>query len=482
MSCDGQQRRLKPSAAARRAGSLAHAFLVAHTSRNRSAKPPGARHEPLPSPPPRPWHRRVPWTAVGISVLVLLSAAFAVDPLRDAMTLGLLPEAHLDLSVGYIALAPLSNVLDTLTLLGARQHIAVLVSALIIYAITRVIRRRLRRDEDSATGRASPLRESGYAALFLVAIVVLYAAALALPRPMAAIAAESSDVILVADFHAHTKYSHDGRPDWDPAAVRAWHRAAGFDVAFISDHRTVQGAEFGIADNPREAGQGTMLLQALEAGWRGEHVNVLGANRFYNGLTTPDLRDVDEQSLTLASLIRNHEPIVIETLPGHLDKVIAARGPGTAGVRAIEIVDGSPRGLDQTRIFRSRIVHLADSLNLALVAGSDNHGWGRAAPAWTLLIIPGWRGMGTDSLSSAIERSLRQGKEATRVVERRVAGELNGANALETTMTLPIVTWRMLTTLSVDERVMWIVWVWVLAVAWRLTRTWHRRRRLRRIA
>ena len=33
---------------------------------------------------------------------------------------------------------------------------------------------------------------------------------------MAALVAEPSDVILVADFHSHTQYSHDGRPGWGP--------------------------------------------------------------------------------------------------------------------------------------------------------------------------------------------------------------------------------------------------------------------------
>src|SRR5204863_254211 len=169
----------------------------------------------------------------------------------------------------------------------------------------------------------------------------------------------------------------------------------------------------------------------------------------------------------------------IETLPGRLDRIVAAKGPGTAGVRSIELVDGSPRGLDEPRIMRSRIVCLADSLNLAMGAGSDNHGWGRASPGWTLLIVPGWRGMRTDSLAASIERSLHQGRQATRVVERRIAGELNGGNALELTLTLPIVIWRMLATLSVDERVMWIVWVWAITVAVRLTSAWRRRRRSR---
>lgn len=415
--------------------------------------------------------------------MVLITAAFAEPPIRDAVSLGTVVEAHFDLSAGYIAIAPLSNILDTLTLIGARQHIAVLVSLFVLYAALRWWHvRRSKATESTLPRRSRVRREMAYATLYLATIAVVYVAAMLLPRPMASIVADPSDVIVVVDFHAHTRYSHDGRPGWEPADVRAWHRAAGFDAVYISDHRTVQGAELGIADNPREAGQGEMILQALEAGWRGEHVNILGANRFYKGLTTADLRDVDEQSLALASVLPRREPLLIETLPGHLDKVVAAKGPQTAGVRAIELIDGSPRGLDQTRLMRSRIVHLADSVNIALVAGSDNHGWGRATPGWTMLVVPGWRGMGTDSLAYAIEQSLRSGHDATRVVERRIPGELNGANAFEVMLTLPIVVWGMFTTMSVDERVMWIVWVWAIALAWRLTANWRRRHRLRRVA
>lgn len=457
-------------------------LAVANTSHSRNrARLATARLEPVPASSRAPLYRRLPWLAIALTLLVLLAAAFAESPVRDAETLVTLPEAHLDLSTGYLAMAPISDVLDTMSLLGARQHIAVLISAIVIYALVRIWRRRAARSGESHTTSmfSGALRETACAALFLVAIVILYAAVAILPRPMAALAVDPADVILTADFHAHTKYSHDGRPGWDASDVRAWHRAAGFDVAYISDHRTVQGAEQGIADNPTEAGQGTMLLQALEAGWRGEHVNILGAGRMYKGLTSADLRDVDEQAIALASLLPAREPLVIETLPGNLSKVVFPQGPRTPGVRAIEIVDGSPRGLDQTRILRSRIVHLADSLNLPVVAGSDNHGWGRAAPGWTLLIIPGWRGMGSDSLAFAIDKTLRLGHEATKVVERRIAGELNGGNALELTFTLPIVAWRMFTTLSFDERVMWVLWTWALYLAARLAISWWRRRRLR---
>jgi hypothetical protein len=416
-------------------------------------------------------------------MLVIIAAALPEEPIRDAITLGPVPEAHLELSAGYLAVAPLSNLLDTLTLLGARQHIVVLLSVIIVYALVRVWRAGLarRRGEVVRPPMRRALRELGFAGLLLAAIVLVYAAAAVLPRPMAALVAQPNDVILIADFHAHTRYSHDGRPGWDPGDVRAWHRAAGFDATYISDHRTVEGAELGIADNPPVAGQGEMILQAIEAGWHGEHVNILGANRFYKGVTTADLRDVDDQALRLASLLPGREPIVIQTFPGRLDSLPLAKGPQTAGIRAIEIIDGAPRGIDQTRILRSRIVHLADSANIAMVAGSDNHGWGYAAPGWTLLIVPGWRGMKTDSLAASIDQSLRGGREATRVAERRIPGELNGGNALELTLTLPIVVWGMFTTLSVDERVIWLVWTWGVVLVWRLTSSWRGRRR-RRIA
>jgi hypothetical protein len=451
--------------------------IVAHSSRRHSTRHSGATLEPLPTAPGAPWYRRIPWLALVVTLLVLISSAFAEEPVRDAISLGSMPEAHLDRSTGYLSIAPLSDLLDTLTLLGARQHIVVLVSLVVVYIAFRLWRhaRRSRATLDSAVRRFA--REAAIGGLSLLALLLVYAAAAVLPRPMAALVAEPSDVLLVADFHAHTKYSHDGRPGWGPEDVRAWHRSAGFDAVYISDHRTVQGAELGIADNPPAAGQGEMILQALEVGWRGEHVNVLGAERVYKGLTTPGLRDVDEQALRLASLLPGREPLVVETFPGHLDKIPLPTGPQTPGVRAIELVDGSPRGLDQTRILRSRIIHLADSLNLATVSGSDNHGWGRAAPAWTLVIVPGWRGMSTDSLSYSVERALRVGREGTRVVERRIPGELNGGNALELTLTLPIVVWSTFTTLSVDERVMWLLWTWALVAAWRLTSGWRQRRR-----
>ena len=415
------------------------------------------------APPIVPWYRRrVPWLAIAISLFVIVTAAFAVAPVRDAVTFAPVGEASLELSAGYLSVAPFSNVLDTLTLLTIGQHIAVLLWAIAVYVLVRIWRAR--------RGERRVVRESLYALVFLACIVAVYAIMALMPRPMAQLVS-SDPTVIIADFHAHTQYSHDGRSGWTEDDVRDWHRSAGYDVAYITDHATYEGAERGIAANPSQAGEGTMLLQGLEAVYKGEHVNVLNAGRRYKGLTTPNLKDVDEQSLALASLIPATTPVVIETVPANLNKVPASTGPGVPGVDAIEVVDGSPRGLTQGRRDHARIVRIADSLNLAVVTASDNHGYGRAAPAWTLMRIPEWRGMATDSLMRQIEDILRVGRrESTRTVERRIA---NGTNPVALAFAAPLVAWRMLTTLSPDERVMWLVWTWVIVFVARGARAYR---------
>jgi hypothetical protein len=413
---------------------------------------------------------RLPWLALATTLLVLAAAVVPVSPIRDAATLELVREASITYPPAYLAGSPFFDTLDALSLLTVAQHVALLVTAILAYTAWRVWHRRRKasaaRKSDSVDHprRRAVLREVAFAGLFVLVLVAIYAVGAVVPRPMAALGVRELDVVVV-DVHSHTKYSHDGRSRWDAEDVRAWHASSGYNAAYITDHRSYRGAEEGIAANPSVAGQGTVLLSGLEVVYGGERVNILSAGRVFRGLTTVNLWDIDTLALALGSLVTRREPVIIQTIPARLDRMRPAQGPGTPGVRAIEIVDGAPRGLSQTRRDRQRIVHLADSFNLALVAGSNNHGWGRTAPGWTLFRIPGWRGMAPDDLATAIESAIRLGgRQATRVVERRVA-ETGGGPLLA--LTVPRVTWRMLTTLSTDQRVMWVVWAWGLALAWR---------------
>jgi predicted metal-dependent phosphoesterase TrpH len=412
----------------------------------------------------RPW-----WAPITIALLVLISAPFAIAPVRDAATLGPIAEAMLRRPLGYVLMAPVSDVLDLLTLLSLRQHIALLLTLLIGYAVWFAWRGRVT-PVTVAPGRRAT-RIAARVGLAILAVLATYAIGVLVPRPMAALDT-AADVISV-DFHAHTKYSHDGRPDWTPEAVRDWHSDAGYTVAYISDHRTFEGARDAWANNPQFVGQGTVLLPAIEVVWKGEHVIVLDADRKYRGILNETLRDIDEPALVMASAIPGNEPVIIETFPGDIMRMIPANGPGTAGARAIELVDGAPKGLGQTRRERARIIHYADSLNLALVAGSDHHGWGHTATGWTLLYVPGWRAATPDQLSDAIVNIMRRGgAHSTRVVERYVADTESGVKLV---LTAPLVGWGMLRTLSPDERVVWIAWAVALTLLARLL-AWRRPR------
>jgi hypothetical protein len=420
---------------------------------------------------------RLPWFAMITTLLVVIAAAVAVPPIRDAVTLGPVADASIRYSPAYLAGSPFFDMLDTLSLLTVGQHVTLLLTAILVYTAWRVWHRRRKaaaRRRSDGVGQArwrAVLREVAFAGLFLLVLVAIYAVGAVVPRPMAALEVRDLNTVVV-DVHSHTKYSHDGRPGWEAEDVRAWHAASGYDAAYITDHRSYRGAEEGVAANPNVAGEGTVLLSGLEVVYGGERVNVLSAGRVYRGLTTPNLWDIDTTALALASLITFREPVVLQTIPARLERMRPAEGPGMPGIRAIEIVDGAPRGLSQTRPQRRRIVHLADSLNLALVAGSNNHGWGRTAPGWTLVPIPGWRGMSHDQLAAAIEAAIRQrGRQATHVVERRVADTHEGPLLA---VTVPLVAWRMLTTLSADQRVVWVVWAWALTLVWRGARSMAR--------
>ena len=399
--------------------------------------------------------RGLPIVALLLAALLALSTAWAIDPIRDAATgQAVSADATLERASGYLLLAPVSAALDTITLLSVRQHIALVVTLVLGWLLWWWWTRRAH-DLAAAPGRRV-VRIAARVGTALALLLGLYAVAVLVPRPMAALR-PANPTILTVDFHAHTKYSHDGRWNWTAEDVRRWHQKSGFDAAYISDHRSFEGAREGWANNPAQSGTGTVLLPAIEAVWQGEHVNILDADRMYRGILDAPLRDVDTEALRLASLVPGNEPVLIETIPGNLSRVPLATGSGTPGVRAIEIVDGAPRGLAQGRRERARILDIADSANLALVAGSDHHGWGHAASAWTLFIMPGWRAAPPEELSRAIAATIRKGGRAsTKVVERYVVDTDRG---IALPLTVPLVAWGMFRTLSLDERVVWLAWI-----------------------
>ena len=269
---------------------------------------------------------------------------------------------------------------------------------------------------------------------------------------MVSLVVDDSDAVVV-DFHSHTDASHDGRPGFSAERNREWHRSAGFDVAYISDHGTYAAVQRALAGNPSRAGDGTVLLPAFETRYDGQHVNVLGfaAESLYGSRHG------------LESLSGAPPPRSVLTIPATLEHAGSADR-----LLAVELVDGSPRGLQFGEDRRSELVRLSARLGAVPVAGSNNHGWGRTAAGWTVLRIPGWRHLTPNALDSAILTTLAsQTPGCVTVVERAAPALPNESLRMASFVAIARNPFR---TMALAEQAAWIVWAWIPWLVVRLVR------------
>ena len=398
------------------------------------------------------------WRPVALVVLIIVALAVPVaSPVVSIVTGRPVPGVTLAHPVTYLLLAPLCGVLDALTALSVSQHVAFLAFALSLFVIWRLFRlwRPTRRRGLLLTG----LIELGMLALFLGTLVGVYAVGVLVARPMARLHVEDPDVVVV-DFHSHTLSSHDGRKSFTAERNRAWHRAAGFDVAYVTDHDSTRAALDAEKRNPRRAGDGTVLLAGREVVYRDMHVTTIGI--------------FDPRTRTSTSQPCGPWPVVVGTIPANLSRVPLAECPDHGGgLSAIELLDGAPKGLEVGDRQRDRILAIADSLDLAIVASSDNHGWGSTAVGWSLMRISGWRDMTPEQLNDAIVRTIRtEGRHAVEVVGlRRPRDVPEGLWATVQPLLLPQ---TFIARLSRTERIAWLAWI---ALALWVSALWSKKRR-----
>lgn len=305
-----------------------------------------------------------------------------------------------------------------------------------------------------------PTRELAGIMGFVSMLVAIYAIGALLPRPMASLRLPGTDALAV-DFHSHTRASWDGRRSFSPESNRSWHRDSGFDAVYISDHGTLSGVIEGEARNPGLSGEGTVILPAVEVRCGGQHVVILGAT-IHEG--APDCASPTVPASSISPSTRrwtSQGMITLLTIPARfaVDRPIPRS-------QAIEIADAAPRALDQMERDGGLIRRIARADDLAQVASSNNHGWGRTAAAWSVLEIDHWRALTPRELDAAIRGRIAtlRGKSVYVVERRRVAPP---SSTLGLMGTVPTVGWRLFTILSPGERISWIVWAWTL---WALSR------------
>jgi hypothetical protein len=291
-------------------------------------------------------------------------------------------------------------------------------------------------------------------AAFLVAGAVWH-------RPMLSLAGAGPGEV-VADFHSHTNVSHDVRNTWmrgyDAEANRRWHRRAGFDAVFITDHNVVSRESSVASHESRVTSRETpALCPGIEvSAWRA-HIVLLGDS------LPVDQRRYNSSLPALLTLLRESDSVYgalsVASLPEYrrnhwnrLDTLVAS------GLDGFEIVNAAPKANELTRAERDSVIALARARNRFLVGVSDSHGWGATSMVWNLVRVP--QATRPSDLCAALLRRLQDGFRAVRIIERHRLPP----DAWWPMWLTPIgVVWETWRSMGWPLTASWLVWIWGLA-------------------
>lgn len=382
---------------------------------------------------------------LSLPVLVLTARAPAIVDARDRA----MPEGvSLELPALYVALSPLSRLLDTLTLFSNQQTAAFFITIAALAAAVMLA-------GPSRSGRRPPFRILRATGVMLPGIAVLEAAVIFAPRPMAYLKVADPDIVRV-DFHSHTRASRDANQRITGEDRRRWHRDGGFDIGYISDHVRFSEAALAARRNPSLAGNGVSELSAVE----GRYHKIMSTIML--GLTEADTMVLDSKGHLLPGTpASGRAPVTIVAIPNrNLDSVTVESLDSIPHFAGLELVDAAPRGLGQLDREEEKIRRIAQATGLVLVAASNNHGYGRTVAAWNLVTIPGWRSLTPDSVGRLIEQPFRNRRPDAVTIVKRLRPRTHG---IELPLTLPIALWQILGSLTVAERAVWLAWIWVTA-------------------
>lgn len=396
-----------------------------------------------------------------LTAAVLLAQLAHQNPLVDVVTGSAPDDLRLVHPVSHVVLAPFTLAADWLNGGSRGDLIGFAAWAVAAFVFARVF---------FGTAPRRGLREAGYALLFVLGLGAFVAWGALLARPIPRLVA-ADPFQLIFDVHSHTVLSHDGRGGFDAHRNAVWHRQAGFDAAFVTDHNTVGAAR---AWELERGGQGPVLLRGEELSLSGLHVLALGGDTLI--ANSPWNRSFDSTLVLLRQLSADTaagRPYLVASLPEYWRN---HWGPNIgimteAGIEGFEIWTTSPRAMDLPPAARTEVIARASLEGHALFGATDMHGLGYAATVWNVMRLPGWGSLDEAALARAmIARFRADGPTAHRVVAlRRWQADARWAAPA----VIPLNAAQGLRTMSRGHAAALLAWIWLPS----LLATARRRRR-----
>ncbi len=398
---------------------------------------------------------------LALSAAVLLGQLLHRSPLVDVLTGEIPPDLRLTVPAGHVLLAPFTLVADWLNG-GSRYDLAGFLAWGTLAAVVVVLR------WTGARGHGGTGARRHGVTLLLCACAPVPAAAFVAwvafaPRPMRRLETPGSH--LVFDVHSHTSFSHDGRASFPPYVNADWHKAAGFDVAFVADHNRATVARTWPVFTPDH---GPRALRGTELSLYGLHLLILGVadsidNRGWNQSWDSTLALIRRLASRTAHAPRttDHAPLLIAALPEfwrhhwgpEMGDLVAA------GVDGFEVWTSSPQAMEFPPAARATLIARARAGGSILLGATDMHGLGWTASVWNVAPVSGWGMLSDSALTDLLIGVMREGRHRVIAVDRWLP-----ATRLDHAVALPVSLALVLRQASRWHGLALLGWIWLPAL------------------
>ncbi len=333
----------------------------------------------------------------GISILgiALISTVFHYPVyIADALTLEMLPEYDIRISVWRILFEPVIGVMlfmnRSLYALTEIQYVLVWLFAIFIgYIIYRIIVTKDKQEKKKLLISQIVNLPIAVGLLFTFFLLIIF-----IPLPNNTIINNSSSSVLVTT-HTHSQYSHDGLIS--QKGLWKWHKRNGFDAFFITDHNNHDKTLDFVNTQRKNEFPMEPLVMCGEEFSGSNHLSLLGLKRKFSTRGYSDAIVIDSTRANQGVVIANH------WFDGEKNSMEFYKNLGVDG---FEIENTALEKTYDRKIY-IKIKDYCESNNLIMNGGLDFHGYGNVCSLWNAFEIPGWHQLDPNSKEEAILSIIR---------------------------------------------------------------------------
>jgi PHP domain len=383
-----------------------------------------------------------------ILMIIVLSTLFHYTiHIEDALTLEILPEFGISISIWRILSEPIMGLILFFNriLYSIDELYFTLVWALLVFIFYSIIKLLIIIEEKKKFIISQIINlPLIFGMAFTVFVFIIF-----IPLPNNTIINNSAKSVLVAT-HSHSEYSHDGLIS--QLGLWQWHKRNGFDAFFITEHnnhnRTLDFVE---AQRKNEFPIAPLVMCGEEYSGT-NHLSLLGIKRKFSTTDYADSTIIDSVQGNNGAVLVNH------WFDG---KRMSLEYYKNIGVDGFEIENSATERVYDRTIYRE-IKEYCKRNDLIMNGGSDFHGYGNFCSIWNAFEIPNWDNLDPDSKEKAILNIIKtnnQDKLKVLIYKDRPFYDSNNL------FFSPLFTFfNYFRTLNIYQVISWIFWVILFAV------------------